>query len=253
MIFIFMNNTLNKRVPYHTYEFWPSDTEELFNINSKKYSDSLHIVNYINNPIKYTLNNVAMRTPDDFTLNGDGNIFLGCSHTFGIGHHLNDAWSYKLSQKIGGKFYNISEPSSGIITQYRWLKYFSNKINFKNVFHYYPTECLERYEYFLNNEFQQLAINSDVSASYNYDDFYFNVLTNKNQIKFNTEVYTDAIKNICKENGANYYVVNESFIEQPINPYDMTTTPARDLTHYSAETHDEIVNLFYNQYNLTII
>ena len=35
--------------------------------------------------IEYKLNNEGFRTPDDFNSMDEGNIFLGCSHTFGVG------------------------------------------------------------------------------------------------------------------------------------------------------------------------
>ena len=32
---------------------------------------------------------------------------MGCSHTFGIGHHLENTWGFKLNNVIGGKFWNL--------------------------------------------------------------------------------------------------------------------------------------------------
>ena len=85
----------------NTIDLWhPADTETLFKQNLEKYPDSVHLQNYLKNPITYSYNNYGFRTRDDFNLNEEGNVFLGCSHTFGIGHHLEDTWVYKLSEKI---------------------------------------------------------------------------------------------------------------------------------------------------------
>ena len=92
------------------YGFIETDSEVVWNeILRKKYNNfnNFSIKYYIENPIKYKLNNFGFRTPDDFNSEDEGNVFLGCSHTFGIGHHLENVWSYKLNQIIGGKFWNL--------------------------------------------------------------------------------------------------------------------------------------------------
>ena len=129
-----------------------------------------------------------MRTHDDFTLEDDGNVFLGCSHTFGIGHYLENTWSYKLHEKIGGKFYNISEPGSGIDIQYEYLKYFKNKIKFKNLFHFFPGECFVRFDKMIVSHF-----------------------TNYDELKNVVYMYFNFINDLCNEIGVNYYLITKSF------------------------------------------
>lgn len=248
--YLHLKNELNPlcgRMP-NSIEYWhPSDTEDRFIDNIKKYPNSKHIQNYIDNPIKYEYNNYGFRTPDDFNFKKPGNVFLGCSHTFGIGHYLENTWSYKLSQKIGGGFYNISEPGSGIMTQYRYLKYFSDKIDFKNVFHFMPTECWARYEYYLDGNFDFLHTMPDNPHMKKYGNFIVDVLYNENQFSHNVFVHIDAIKNICKEYGANYYIVTDSYLKK-IDAYTNTLTPARDIEHYYVEDQENIYKQFYEKY-----
>ena len=240
-------NPLCTRTP-NSVDYWhPSDTEERFIDNVKKYSNSVHIKNYLKVPIKYEYNNYGFRTPDDFNLKNIGNIFLGCSHTFGIGHHLENTWSYKLSQKIGGKFYNISEPGSGIMTQYRYLKYFADKITFKNVFHFLPEECWARYEYYLDGNFDFLHSAPESLHVTKYGNFMLDVLYNENQYMHNVFVHIDAIKNICKEYGSNYYIITNSHMTK-IDAYSKSLTPARDIEHYYVEDHENIYQQFYKKY-----
>ena len=239
--------------PHHfrekkSLDWFPFDSEERFDECLKKYPNSIHLENYLKNPIKYELNNYGFRTSDDFTLDGVGNVFLGCSHTFGVGHYLEDTWSYKLSQKIGGKFYNISEPSSGAMTQYRYLKYFSNKIKFKNVFHFLPSECWERFEYpFKNNSPMMMDLSIDSWESKKYMNWISDVLLTETFFNSNVMLHIDAIKNICKENGANYYLIDDTYYKK-VDPYHKTLTPARDIEHYYVEEQHELFEKFYEKY-----
>jgi hypothetical protein len=225
----------NHRKPNSTALWHTMDTESLFKQNLEKYPNSIHLQNYQQNPITYSYNNYGFRTSDNFSLLDSGNIFLGCSHTFGIGHYLENTWPYKLSQMIGGKNYNISEPGSGIFTQYRYLNYFKDKLNFKNVFHYLPNEDWVRYEQIKNNEF--LGIFPWDNLSNDLIDFLYEDKT----IHFINYIFIDAIRYMLNQIGCNYYLLtNVPIIDKQ--------TPARDLSHYHVEEHSELADMFYYKY-----
>jgi hypothetical protein len=94
---------------------------EMFTGNDslEKYNESLNVMPedwyYKNNPIEYHRNNLGHRCKDieeiDLT-----NYFLvaGCSHTDGIGLHLEDTYPYLLSKELGCDYYNLSLGGSGI-------------------------------------------------------------------------------------------------------------------------------------------
>ena len=231
------------RKPNETSLWHVADTKELFEENLKKYPTSPHLLNYEQNPITYKYNNYGFRTPDDFTLDGEGNVFLGCSHTFGIGHYLKDVWAYKLSEMIGGKFYNISEPGSGLMTQYRYLNYFKDKIKFKNLFHFLPNECWGRYEFIgQKNIFE---ISNPHGKSSDFVDF----LYSDKQMQMFQYIYIDAIRFLLNELGVNYYIITKSWNSIPnVNPHHESLTPARDLMHYYVEEHSELADMFYYKY-----
>lgn len=234
----------NPQFPSHrnlnSTAFWHAmDTEFLFNENLEKYPTCIHLKNYLKNPITYSYNNYGFRTPDNFSLSEEGNVFLGCSHTFGIGHYLENTWPYKLSQKISGKNYNISEPGSGIFTQYRYLNYFKDKLNFKNVFHYFPNEDWIRYEKIKDNQFQGIFSWNDLSSD--LIDFLYEEKTNH----FINYVFIDAIRYMLNEMGCNYYLLtNIPMVNKKI--------PARDLSHYYVEEQYEISDIFYHKYKNNI-
>ena len=85
-----------------------TDFKELFEKNYKKYPNDESLKYYQENPIEYISNNYGFRTTDDFNDTDEGNVFLGCSFTFGLGLHLEDTWAYKVNKTIGGKFWNLS-------------------------------------------------------------------------------------------------------------------------------------------------
>jgi hypothetical protein len=106
-VYQFSHYDKNRTIP-----FCPMDTKKLWRDNSRKYPNDKTTQYYTENPIEYKFNNYGFRTPDDFN-DDEGNIFLGCSHTIGIGHHLENTWSYKLNQSLGGKFWNLSQGGNG--------------------------------------------------------------------------------------------------------------------------------------------
>lgn len=125
--------------------YWEgTDSLQAFKERVKKHP-SADTEYYQKNPIVYKFNNKGFRTPDDFSKGEKGNIFLGCSHTFGTGHYLENTWSSMLSKKVGGKFFNLSVPGSGIGTASRLLRYWINELDVQNIFLYYPHKY--RYEF----------------------------------------------------------------------------------------------------------
>ena len=132
----------------YSYGFIETDSLEQWEKTLKKYPDNPSVQYYLNNPIEYKLNNRGFRTPDNFNSKDIGNVFLGCSHTFGIGHHLENTWSYKLNNIIGGKFWNLSVGGTGVTSHFRLLLGYYKELNIKNIFHFAPK--YPRYEFIEN-------------------------------------------------------------------------------------------------------
>lgn len=92
---------------------------------------------YKNNPIEYKLNNYGFRC-DDFDNDEPGNLFIGCSHTKGIGHYLEAGWAHMVNEHIGGRYYNISFGGASAGSGFRLFNWVKDKINIKNVFVFFP-------------------------------------------------------------------------------------------------------------------
>ena len=100
------------------------DKEHFFNlIKTPRYSDWLKHLGFYNEKTKkfvypkFKFNSAGYRS-DEFVLNDtpEGIITLGCSDTFGTGQHLEGIWAKMLSNKIGGKLYNLGSPGAGVKT-----------------------------------------------------------------------------------------------------------------------------------------
>lgn len=230
--------------PNSQYEFIDTDSEKQWNKIIKYYTNNHSVEYYIKNPIEYKLNNYGFRTPDDFNDYDEGNIFLGCSHTFGVGHHLENTWSYKLNQTIGGKFWNLGIGGSGVMTHFRLLLGFYKELKIKNIFHFAPK--YPRYEFIENGLPQHYLLNE---FSKNWKDKFGNLVINSlltnEQIEFNWLAYTNAIKSIANEIGCNYYL-----IEGDIGLHNTDDSLlARDLIHHTTKEQDLIYKNFLKLYD----
>jgi hypothetical protein len=214
------------------------DTKSLFNRNLP--NESLEY--YKKNPIEYRHNNFGFRTPDDFNSIDEGNVFLGCSHTMGVGHHLENTWSYKLNKHIGGKFWNLSQGGCGIQTDYRLLSGWKDTLWIKNIFHY--TVPHPRFEFFNGDEVVDLSPMDDKRwnhKSYIWD-FYVDVLSGEEYCDYIQETYINAIKGLSHDMDCNYYYLTDKILDVVSATDD--SIPARDLTHYSTG----IQNLIYEKF-----
>jgi len=235
------------------YEWLGMDDKELFVENCKEYPNSKSLKYYKENPIEYSFNNYGFRTPDDFNDTEYGNVFLGCSHTMGVGHHLENTWAHKVNKKVGGKFWNLSQGARGIQTDYRLLFAWKDTLKIKNIFHY--TVPWPRYEFFDETEMIYLTPHNKNIKPYKWK-FFVDILAGEEYCNYNQMVYINAIKGLSQEIGCNYYYLTPEMLEWPtplienqlaysVAEYkptlrgkldeNDTTLCARDLKHYSVD------------------
>jgi hypothetical protein len=227
------------------------DNKENFNKNLSNKS----LKYYKENPIEYSFNNYGFRTPDDFPdterihpqrwseRQAYGNVFLGCSHTMGVGHHLENTWSYKLNKHIGGKFWNLSQGGCGIQTDYRLILAWKDTLKIKNIFHY--TVPWPRFEFFNGKEV--IGLNHQRhNVRWKYKqfrwDFYLDVLSGEEYCNYNQMVYINAIKGLSHDIGCNYYYLTDKILKK-FDEND-NSIPARDLGHYSTGKQNFIYEEF---------
>ena len=239
----FANKTLN---------FLGEAEETDFLENLRKNPNDSSLNTYLNKPIKYIHNNLGFRSYEDYNQGDEGNIFLGCSHTFGDSLYLEDTWNYKVSQEIGGKFLNLGVPGTSMETGARLLLTYLNYFKVKNVFVYYPH--VFRYEFFseesatfgrhwftilphihnpkkhwdgVNERLKRTLLEEDLAVSRYISSFY-------------------SIIGICKTNNIPVYFTN---LRTDHNKIDLTSRKARDLSHYNTSTHDYLAKDALRKFN----
>jgi hypothetical protein len=235
-------------LPGRTHNFITSDTEQLwdYHLKSKKDEPSLHY--YTINPIEYKLNNYGFRTPDDFNSEDWGNVYLGCSHTFGVGHHLENTWSYKLNRVVGGKFWNLGIGGTGVDTHFRVFLGFYKKLKVRNVFHYAP--MYPRYE-FLENKRPQSYIIADYNEKWipKFGNLMLDSLLTDEQVELNWYKNTSAIRGLASEIGATYHLIQGSY---DWHGRDDKSLLARDLLHYTTQYQHKVYQDFLKLYDIEV-
>lgn len=244
-------------------EWVPNDSKKNFTKSLKENPKDRNLLHYKENPIRYKLNNYGFRTNIDFKEGIEGNIFLGCSHTFGTGHYIENTWSYKTNKAIGGNFLNLSVPGTGIGTCSRLLEYFKNKLKAKNIFilPFHPY----RYEYYdpHANTWLTISPSYDHLIKGNYRSSIKRVLLTKdlqrlllddNNMKTYYSLHIDKIKNLANEMGARLITVSplskNEFYTTTHSRKDKRSIPfnARD-NHMPVAVHNEYTNIALHNYN----
>ena len=242
---------------------------------------------YTKNPISYNLNSYQFRS-DEFSLDEIGNVFLGCSDTFGVGQSLKHTWPYILSKVAfpDDKIYNLGVPGSGSDTAFRILNHLKHKIKIKNIFHWLPKR--HRYEFYLGNDmnnpkndifiknngnlsnwvsgYVQVGPNNDSIKSLVSEDYIKNGLSTNTMLALTDLKNILAIKSIANELGINYYVSN---FDIDNNQHDINITSnvynylkennvprqllARDLQHMRIYDNTKVVANFLTSINKNII
>jgi hypothetical protein len=208
------------------------DSKERFGDNLKNDPTNKILNYYLENPIEYSFNNKGFRTPDDFNLFDEGDVFLGCSFTMGIGLHIKDIWSYKLNQTLGGKFWNLSLGGSSIMTQFRLFYGFHDELKIRNVFHFAP--ILPRYEFFIDGKPTVISTHDE-----KHGNFFKNYLIDNEQLYLSYVAHTNAIKNLTNKIGGNYYHLGYF--------PDKYEKQARDLAHPSEPFHNVVYDTFLDK------
>lgn len=234
--------------PYGSLDWLPCDTKERFDDNLKTSPTDKNLLYYLDNPIKYNLNSKGFRTPDEFSIEDEGNVFLGCSHTVGIGLPLEKVWSYKVSQRIGGLFWNLGIGGTGPMTHFRVLLGFHKQMKIKNIFHFAPK--YGRYEFLVNGEPEPIQLN------HGNDWFkYFGKSIDGTFLDYRQQSYFHhlcyyGIKGLAEEIGAKYHCISDLKYDSLNNPKTYIDKPnvlrARDLVHFDEEIHQTICDDFLN-------
>jgi len=89
----------------------------------------------IRHGIQYRTNDQGWRTHNHSSDKGSGNMFLGCSFTFGEGVALEDTWAHHVWKAHGTRcFWNLAVAGSGIDTMSRLFWHWAPLLKPQNVY-----------------------------------------------------------------------------------------------------------------------
>ena len=222
-----------------TLKWIPADTAEAFHKRLKNDPSDPSLQHYLQYPIKYKMNNMGFRTTVDFVDGVEGNLFLGCSHTLGIGHYLENVWAWKLNEYIGGNFLNAGVGGAGIGTGFRLFYGLKGTIRPKNVFLFFPHPY--RFEYFDSSipTWTTVSVNSNRVNP---------IITEKNNMEMYYYLHYNAIKTLCDDLGANLYTLQDDTLLLEQSPTNNLPISARDY-HLHVHQQQQIFEKFKYVYD----
>jgi hypothetical protein len=248
------------------YNWHSSDTEEWFEVNYAKYPKRFEF--YKKYPITYHCNSGGFRSKEEYYPQNERevDIILGCSHTFGVGHHVKNTWGHILSERIGREVINLGVPGHGPETSYIVLNKYMPWYKVRNVFHFQPMypryhvlmkdyiNGMETYKHCSTN----INVKGDPTLKYKYSDDYKSTMFDGSMIKYEHYKMVDAIRSTCQRFGVIYHGIYDDPYTPATSEYPFKLDhldrladhdiPARDLYHYPTSTQKMIANTFYKMY-----
>lgn len=263
----------NGRYQPNSKFLWSGSDDKISHLRSEKTHPEKF--NYWKNrPINYNYNNRGFRSEFDFEPGMEGDIYLGCSFTEGIGLPLKCSWPSLLSAELGVRGFNLGTGGYSIDSCFRYLvSAYQFGLKFKRVFLLVPPP--NRYERiikdnaifkpFLHERHQEDTIFHTMPNMMNHywtDDA---ILTGKNELilsyligsehnaLINSYKTTLAIKAFTENTGAKLYYrsfteLNKHNIRRAMreNKKEINMVPARD-GHYSNVFHHNLKNIFIKE------
>lgn len=187
-----------------------NDFESTFEENIKKYPEYLQY--YIDNPITYKVNKQYFRSTFDFKPNKKKkvNLFLGCSHTFGVGLHWEHTWPYLLSQNLDEEIINLGVPGGCMEVSYINLKKYIDYYDVQNVFHL--QQVYARYLAFWKTKLESFISVQEhifrVTRKWFKNDYVKQIFHDPDYMVYSHMRSLDAIKFVCRENSIPYFYKN---------------------------------------------
>ena len=192
---------------------------------------------WIDKEITYKFNSFAFRC-EEFT-NDPGILFLGCSHTVGVGLPIEHTWPTLVASKLNLKCYNLGQGGGSTDTAYRLGSHWIPKILPKIVVLLLPEMhrlevVSERYIEFL----------TPMSPPGYYSEFYKIWSYFDANCQLNSEKNTHALASISNRHGCKFI----SLSTKQLKGLDL----ARDLSHSGVRSHLDLASTVLSLINTTL-
>jgi hypothetical protein len=209
----------------------PMDTEERYQENLKNHRDQLERYGWIDANISYKFNQHGFRC-DKFSDN-PSIVFLGCSHTLGIGLPVESTWAYQVARELDLKCVNLGIGGGCNDTAYRLAYYWLNKLKPKIVVLLSPSP--DRFEIVIDDLITIFYPTGNHSTK-EYGNFYRDWTADSNTGLLNQQKNIAGIRELANNINADFFVFD-------LKELTMGQGLARDLAHSGSEANASFAKL----------
>jgi hypothetical protein len=224
-----------------TLDWHASDHHVTYDENYLHKKHLLEKGGWIDREIEYKFNQYGFRC-DGFSKYHNRNpiLFLGCSHTVGVGLPIEQTFPYILSKKLNLHYYNLGVSGSSNKTMFRLAHAWIPKLKPCKVIVLYNdvgrTEFAdgnnEEFKHFVPTDFSE---NAKPKINLKYAEWYKSWLTMPVNGRMESSMVMNGIENICRKQNIELYQFNSTTkIFQK-----MACDWAKDLIHYGPITHEK--------------
>jgi len=220
-----------------------TDTESLWHRNQHR----PELSTYRDNPVHYEINPDYFRSEHNYTelekLQTEVTVYLGCSHTFGIGHHDQNTWHHAVTEHTGVTPVNLALSGAGVEFSQMILMRYISRLNISRVYHFQPV--YSRWLIKTDTRFRTVKPHriTDQVIQNNWSEPGYIQLSHYRNVK--------AIQQMCTERDILYWHSDGASMERhlgidmhsPVTQSD-TDTPARDRQHFPVSWHSYLSEHF---------
>ena len=220
-----------------------TDTESLWHRNQHR----PELSTYRDNPVHYEINPDYFRSEHNYTelekLQTEVTVYLGCSHTFGIGHHDENTWHHAVTEHTGVTPVNLALSGAGVEFSQMILMRYISRLNISRVYHFQPV--YSRWLIKTDTRFRTIKPHriTDQIIQNNWSEPGYIQLSHYRNVK--------AIQQMCTERDILYWHSDGASMERhlgidmhsPVTQSD-TDTPARDRQHFPVSWHSYLSEHF---------
>jgi hypothetical protein len=209
-----------------------TDSYEQYQKNLIEKRDELEQFGWIDQTFTYRYNSQGFRSAE-FEESVPSAMFLGCSHTLGVGLPMEATFSHMVSTSLNLKNFNLGVPGSSNDTAFRLAHYYIPRLK-PTIVVFLSTERT-RFELFDQDNIQHILTFSNRNNSFKHvrDDvkgFYRHWIMNNNNIDMHYAKNVGAIQQLCSANNIKFY--HREFLTFPL------IDKARDLEHYGIKSNN---------------
>jgi hypothetical protein len=250
--FFFENSIFSdkeKNIYNKTLHWYGTDKEEWYDSKDNLYSKD---------DITYTYNSHGFRC-DSFNIESKVRVvFLGCSHTEGIGIRQSETWAWQILEKIKNDtgynipYWNLGMGGCGLDSIIRAVYYYQDKLKPHIIFGYFPTF---RKEFFYKN-FKDLNPYSIHESELSNNE----ILIDKRNIIYENEKNMAFLGLVAEKNNSlliwnnidnSHYYPNNFHYRFDVKL--IKDKKARDKKHSGADANAKFANTIYSQYKDLIL